>query len=149
MDIQRVNTVHEDFVNLTRRLDAELNRRYGLHQAAYDQHNVIDPMDTAVVGYVTRNPVACGCFREMDPQTVEMKRMYVTDGWRRQGFSVLILQALEAWGLELGYTRAVLETGKGQPEALGLYKKCGYGIMDNYGPYKGLDNSVCMEKRLG
>ena len=56
---------------------------------------------------------------------------------------------LEEWAAELGYTRAVLETGTSQPEAIGLYESIGYHRIDNYPPYVGVQNSVCYEKRLG
>jgi hypothetical protein len=62
--------------------------------------------------------------------------------------SVIVLQALENWSLELGHPIAILETGKGQPEAIGLYNKSGYQVIDNYGPYIGFENSVCMKKVL-
>lgn len=148
MKILRVDNLNADFVSLTKRLDEELNERYGSQQSMYDKHNIIEPIGTAIVGYHGGKPVACGCFKVIDDRTIEIKRMYVVDECRRRGFSVRVLRELEQWGCDLGYSRAILETGKGQPEAIGLYKKCGYGITDNYGPYKGLENSVCMTKPL-
>ena len=50
--------------------------------------------------------------------------------------------------MELGYAAALLETGKRQPEAIGLYRKFGYQIIANYGPYRGMENSLCMQKLL-
>lgn len=149
MKILRTTNSHNDFAALVAQLDAELWARYGDGQAAYDPHNKIDPIDTAVVGYVDDVPVACGCFKEIGTGTVEIKRMFVAASHRRQGLSTSLLQALEGWGAELGYEKAVLETGKGQPEAIGLYRKCGYRVIENYGPYKGMPDSVCMEKRIG
>ena len=35
-----------------------------------------------------------------------------------------------------------------QPEAIALYKKCGYTIIPNYGQYENIANSVCFEKEL-
>lgn len=148
MHILRATNAHADFTRLTARLDAELRRRYGSGQDAYDGHNVIDPMDTAVLAYIDDEAVACGCFKIVDSRTVEMKRMYVDDGYRRQGLGRAVVAALEAWAVELGYTRAILETGKGQPEAMSLYRAMGYAVTDNYGPYVGLENSVCMAKPL-
>lgn len=43
-------------------------------------------------------------------------------------------------------TTVVLETGKGQPEAIGLYQYMGCQVIDNYPPYEEMANSVCMEK---
>ena len=146
--ILRTANTHEHFVFLTALLDQELNARYGKSQSLYDKHNRIDPIDTAVIGYVGGAPAACGCFKPFDFHTVEIKRMYVVQDLRRKGLSSKILQDLENWSRELGYTRTVLETGKGQPEALGLYRKNGYQTIENYGPYKDLENSICMEKSL-
>ena len=49
---------------------------------------------------------------------------------------------------DIGYQFTILETGKGQPEAIGLYLKKGYHITENYGQYKGIENSVCFKKEL-
>jgi hypothetical protein len=43
---------------------------------------------------------------------------------------------------------AVLETGIKQNEAMHLYRKSGYIVIENYGPYKNMPESVCMQKRL-
>lgn len=59
-----------------------------------------------------------------------------------------MLGTLEKWASGLGYSKVILETGKGQPEAIGLYRKCGYKIVENYGPYKGFDHSICMGKAI-
>ena len=72
--------------------------------------------------------------------------MYVSPLHRKKGFALKILSVLEKWAKELGYSTAVLETGKEQPEAISLYKKANYEVTDNYGPYVGIENSVCMKK---
>ena len=60
MIIRRITNTHRDFLTLTRELDAELKGIYGSLQAVYDRHNVLGPIDTAVVGYVNTEPMACG-----------------------------------------------------------------------------------------
>lgn len=144
---KRPNT-HPDFIALTQALDNELNDRYGKAQVAYITHNKIDPIPTAMVAYKDDTPVACGCFKELDTG-VEIKRMFVTPEFRGQGLAAELLKALETWARELGHPHACLETGKKQPEAIRLYQKAGYTLIPNYGPYKGMDNSVCMKKELG
>ncbi len=126
MKIIKTNNADKNFIELTSQLDAELNARYGSKQSEYDKHNKIDPINTAIIGYLGETPIACGCFKNIDNQTIEIKRMYVLKNYRRKGFSIKILQSLEKWGAELGYSKAVLETGKGQPEAIALYNKLGY-----------------------
>ena len=148
MFIRKTTNTHQDFYALTRALDAELTVRYGKTQAVYDKHNVIEPINTALVGYEDDVPVTCGCFKKIDDTTVEIKRMFVALNYRRRGFSSRILGELEAWARALGFSEARLETGKGQPEAIALYAKRGYAVIPNYAPYVGMENSVCMAKTL-
>ena len=148
--MQLVITTNQDeqFVALTRQLDAELRQRYGQQQDLYTPHNRLDLIDTALLGVVDGQAVACGCFKWLDPQIAEVKRMYVHPEWRRRGYSTQLLIALEAWARELGVQRLLLETGLGQPEAIALYHKLGFTPIANDGPYVSLGNSLCMAKTL-
>ena len=148
MVLKQTRTTDQNFIKLISMLDRELNRRYGKQQSAYTPHNQMQQIDTAIVGYLEEQPVACGCFRAVDETTIEIKRMFVHQDFRRRGFSKSLLASLETLGAQLGYCHAVLETGKGQPEAIALYTKCGYTRIENYGPYKTLENSVCMKKSI-
>jgi len=91
-------------------------------------------------------PTVCGCFKVVDERTVEIKRMCMDKDFRGKGYSVLLLQTLEAWAADLEFRKAILETGNKQPKAIDLNKKCGYRVIENYGPYVNMPNSVCMEK---
>lgn len=144
----KTTNLHKDFCALTQALDTELNARYGKEQALYDKHNVIDSIETALIGYEDNLPVACGCFKEIDETTVEIKRMFVQANYRRRGISSRLLWELHTWAEERGFSYAQLETGKGQPEAIALYAKMGYVVIPNYAPYVGMENSVCMRKVL-
>ena len=148
MKILRTNSLDRNFKKLCLQLDNELNQRYDKEQAIYDKHNIIEDNKTVIVGYLHDIPIASGCFKEIDHISVEIKRMYVVPAQRRKGFSTNILCALEKWAKELGYSIARLETGKGQPEAIGLYEKCGYKVTENYRPYIGFENSICMQKEI-
>jgi len=46
------------------------------------------------------------------------------------------------------FAEAVMEIGKNQPEAIQLYQKIGFEVIENYGQYAGIDNSVCMQKTV-
>jgi GNAT superfamily N-acetyltransferase len=92
--------------------------------------------------------VACGALKRFNNDSMEVKRMYVMPEFRGAGLASGLLNSLEAWMLEMGYKRSVLETGKRQPEAIKLYRKQGYRQTSNYGPYQGVENSLCFEKRL-
>jgi GNAT superfamily N-acetyltransferase len=64
------------------------------------------------------------------------------------GLAQSILLELEGWAGDLGYSFSVLETLYKQKEAIALYQKTGYAIVDNYEPYVGLENSICMRKPI-
>lgn len=77
-----------------------------------------------------------------------MSNSGTSPNYRGNGIAKKLMGLLENWAVELGNTKAILETGKNQPEAIRLYKKIGYKIIENYQPYVGNDNSVCFSKEL-
>jgi putative acetyltransferase len=148
IEIRRTNSNHADFVLMVAGLDMDLTERYGDIQKVYDQLNKIGHLHTAVVAYKDNVPVGCGCFKEFDPETAEIKRMFVSKNYRGQGISKMILEELENWALENGFKKVILETGILQPEAIGLYRKSGYENIENYRQYAGVETSICMIKEL-
>jgi len=149
MILKRTNSLDADFKALIKLLDQNLVEINGPIQAAYNQHNLIDFIETVVVAYDDDLPMGCGCFKKFDDQTIEIKRMYTRPIARGKGIASAILSELEAWALETGYTGAVLETGRKHHEAISLYHKSGYADTEKYGPYIDLPESVCMRKSLG
>ena len=146
--LKRTTTADEDFQHLVRQLDHELWNELHEDQATYDQYNKVPDIKTAVLIYDGEQAVACGCFKEFNSTTIEIKRMYVEKPHRGKGLSKMVLQALEAWAKELGYRTAILETSIHFATARLLYETSGYVIIPNYPPYVGLEESVCMGKEL-
>jgi putative acetyltransferase len=148
LTLLRCNSDNPDFKRLVALLDRDLNGRYGDLQSDYDQFNVVELIDTVVVARMDDQAVGCGCFKPFDGDTVEIKRMFVVSDHRGKGIAGRILDELEHWAVESGFSRSVLETGIKQTEAIGLYQKKGYAKIENYGQYIGMENSVCFGKRL-
>jgi GNAT superfamily N-acetyltransferase len=146
--LQRTTSDNEDFRLLIPELDKELLSRYEERQAIYDRHNIIENNQNVIIAYKEEMPAGCGCFKRFDDRSVEIKRMFVKPEYRGQKIAASILQELENWAIELNISGTVLETGIKQPEAIHLYRKSGYIVVENYGPYKGLPESVCMQKHL-
>src|SRR5690349_12952064 len=109
-NIKRTTANDPEFISLTKELDHELWVELKEDQATYDKFNVVSEIQTAVLVDVDGEAVACGCFKSKDERTVEIKRMFVRKKFRGAGISKLILQELEKWAKELGYSFAVLET---------------------------------------
>lgn len=139
---------HKDFSILIAALDKSLWERYPEENQAYWQNNILEINPNVIVIYLNDIAVACGCFKKYDKNTIEIKRMFVSPEARGMGFAQKILQELEQWAIELGFSTSVLETLHKQKEAIGLYQKVGYAIVDNYEPYVGLKDSICMEKKI-
>jgi hypothetical protein len=146
--IKRTTTAHADFQLLVTHLDNELWNELKEDQAQYDQYNKVPDIKTAVILYGANIPIAIGCFKAFDENTVEVKRMFVEKTYRGKGCSKQILNELEKWAVEAGYSHAVLETSIHFIAARSLYTKAGYAIIPNYGQYAGLEESVCMKKDL-
>ena len=146
--IKRTNSEDPDFRNLVRLLDAELSIADGDQHVFYSQFNKIDNIRYVVLVYENNIPTGCGAIKEFGKDVMEIKRMFVSQGKRNKGFATMILMELEKWVSELSCTKCILETGKRQPDAIGLYKKNGYKPIPNYGQYTGVENSVCFQKEL-
>jgi len=148
LNIKRTDSSHKDFINLVRHLDEDLKIRDGDEHAFYDQFNKIQNLQYCLVAYQDETPISCGAIKPFDEQTMEVKRMYVLPKYRGKGIAAKILIELELWAKQLNFSKCILETGLKQPEAIALYKKSGYQITENYGQYKGIENSVCFMKNL-
>jgi putative acetyltransferase len=146
--LKKTTSENQDFTNLVLLLDTDLKIRDGEEHEFYAQINKTAILKNVIVCYENDIAVGCGAFREIDPQTVEIKRMFVLPDYRGKGIASKILSELELWILELNYVQTILETGINQPEAIALYKKSGYSITKNYGQYVNMENSVCMRKVL-
>lgn len=146
--IKRTSSEDSVFINLVKLLDAELAIADGDQHVFYSQFNKIDKIKYVVLVYENEIPLGCGAIKEFGKDVMEIKRMFVSPDKRNKGFATRILIELENWASELSCTRCILETGKRQPDAIGLYKKNGYKPIPNYGQYAGVENSVCFEKVL-
>lgn len=148
LTFNKTDSHHSHFRFLIQELDADLGTRYGEQQSFFNQFNKVDHIHHVIVAYYNQLPVGCGAFKLFEENVVEIKRMYVQPAHRGKGIAVQILQELEQWAKEEGFSATVLETGLNQPEAIRLYEKAGYKRIDNYGPYVGVTISVCMHKAL-
>lgn len=144
----RTTSHHTDFRKMVNALDEDLYRRNGDTQKLYEKYNQIDKIKHAIVIYADNKPVGCGCFKRFDDNTVEIKRMFVLPEMRGKQLAAQLLQELEKWAVEEGFSKAILETGLRQVEAIRLYTVAGYSLTENYGQYVGMEDSICYRKEL-
>lgn len=90
--------------------------------------------------------IGCGALRPIEPDVAEVRRMFVSAAYRRQGVARALLAQLEKRAVKLGYEVLRLETGNRQAPAMALYEACGFERIPAFGPYANDPTSVCFEK---
>lgn len=144
----RTTSDNPDFGKLVAQLDAYLAILDGDDHEFYAQFNKTSLMKNTIVAFENETAIGIGAYKEYDNNTVEIKRMYTLPKFRGKGIASKIIADLERWAKEENYTKAILETGNMQTEAISLYQNLGYTITENYGQYIGVLNSICMKKNL-
>jgi GNAT superfamily N-acetyltransferase len=137
-----------DFIFLIKTFDTFLWERYPELKKDYWGNNLIEFNPNVLIIYLDEKPVACGCFKKYNQNSAELKRMFVSPEARGLGLAQLIIKELEIKAKEQGFEWFLLETLYKQIEAISLYQKMGFEIVENYEPYVGLTNSICMSKSI-
>lgn len=146
INVIKTTSKNPDFVSLIQTFDAYLWDRYPELKKDYWGNNVIEFNTNVFIVYLDEKAAACGCFKEYDKESVELKRMFVLPEARGLGLAQLVIKELEAEAKNQGFKVLILETLYKQNEAINFYQKTGFYIIENYEPYVGLANSVCMSK---
>lgn len=146
--IKRTNAKDPQFIKLVRDLDEFLAVTDGEDHAFYDRFNQLGEIKHALLIFLDDEVIGCGAIKKFGDRCYEVKRMFVVDIHRGNGYAGVILKGLEDWARDLGASSCVLETGVRQKAAVHLYQKSGYSQIDNYGQYVGVQNSICFEKKL-
>jgi GNAT superfamily N-acetyltransferase len=166
MKFVRTDGKNPDFIENCRLLDMDLDRRVGkkIKREKYRQYNQLDEIYEAIVVYdcqpvdsqqVDRQQtgvckaVGGGALRRYDDKNIELKRVFVHQDYQGQGVGSRLVSLLIEWAAELGYQRIILETGELLAESCAVYKKLGFEVIPNYGPYVNMPESLCMAKKLG
>jgi GNAT superfamily N-acetyltransferase len=148
VQVEKTTSENPDFIFLYNTFDTFLWERYPELKTEYWGNNLIEFNPDVIVVYLNEKPVACGCIKKYNIDTAELKRMFVMPEARGLGLAQLVLKELEINAKQKGFSFLVLETLYKQIEAISLYQKFGLEIIENYKPYVGLTNSICMGKSI-
>lgn len=138
-----------EFLSLNSMLDEDYYERFGEIALKYRPYNTLEAVRDFFLAYLDDVCVGCGCMKEYSKDSMEMKRIFVLPKYRRKGIAGQLIQKCEEKARDKGYGKMVLETGVQMPEAIALYEKNGYKLIDNFGDFAGDEVCVCMEKILG
>ncbi len=138
------------FIELCEMLDDNLNEIVGgeKQREQYIQYNTLEDIDDVVLIYDDEVPVACASFKFYDEYTAEVKRVFVRKEYRGKGISKQLMSELEKRAKNKGFLKLILETGAPLIEAMALYKKMNYKVIENFGQYKDMQDSICMQKYI-
>lgn len=150
MEFVRTTGKNEDFIENCRLLDLDLDRRVGrqIKREKYQKFNQLDEIKEAIVVYDEDKPIGGGAIRKYDDETVELKRVFVHNEYQGQGIGSRLVSLLIEWAAQLGYRRMILETGELLSESCAVYKKLGFKVIPNYGPYVDMPESLCMGRAI-
>ena len=150
MDYVRTDGKNEDFIENCRLLDMDLDRRVGrqIKREKYQKFNQLDEIREAIVVYDHGRAVGGGAIRRYDDENIELKRVFVHNEYQGQGIGSRLVSLLIEWAAELGYRRMILETGELLAESCAVYKKLGFAVIPNYGPYADMPESLCMAREI-
>lgn len=150
MDFKRTDGKSKDFIENCRLLDMDLDRRVGkkIQRDKYTEYNQLDKIQEAIVIYENNKLIGGGAIRRYNEEDVELKRIFVHAEYQGRGIGTRLVSLLIEWAYELGYKRIILETGELLAESCAVYKKLGFTVIPNYGPYVNMPESLCMAKDL-
>lgn len=138
------------FVELCNLLDKTLDEIVGnkIDRSKFIPFNTLEDIHDVILAYDDDVPIGCVSFKRYDDDTAEVKRVFVRNEYRGKGISKQLMKMLIERAKDKGYKRMVLETGELLVASMGLYKSIGFYIIENYGRYKNISESLCMEKLL-
>lgn len=150
MEVVFTNGKDKRFIQLCNELDDYLNSVVGKEkqQKQYDKYNVLSDINDVVLLIECGNAISCGSFKEYNAETAEIKRVFVSEVNREKGLGKKVMGILENRAREKGYKKLILETSTSLNKAQNMYRKLGFEYIENYGQYKNMISSVCMEKLL-
>ncbi|MEZ5332210.1 MAG: MarR family winged helix-turn-helix transcriptional regulator [Thermoanaerobaculia bacterium] len=86
----------------------------------------LPPGGLFLLARLREEPVGCGALQLADPETADLKRMWVAPKARGLGLGRRLLAELERRAAALGATTARLDTNRALTEAVALYRSAGY-----------------------
>ena len=148
IDFERTDGKDQKFVDIVQELDQNLHATYNNYGYKYDIDIKVEHLNTVVLASIGDITIGGGCFKPIDAETAEVKRVFVSPYFRGLGVGSGMLEEIISWAKELKFTQLVLETGELQEESIRLFKRNGFLQIDNFGPYIGVRGSICMGRFL-
>ena len=111
-------------------------------------YNLSESISDVLLAYMDGVAVGCAGLKKYNDSDVEIKRVWVEPDYRGRHIATELMDRIEDKAREMGFKRAVLQTRPIMEDAVGLYEKRGYELIENYPPYDKLEGAICMALNL-
>lgn len=156
LTLERVPYADPAVVALTAQVQAYYREVYGAQDdAPLAEEEFALPTGAFLLARLDGEPVGMGGWRTSPgvvalggERAAELRRMYTAPAARHRGVARALLGELERIAAEHGADVMVLSTGARQPDAIALYRACGYVDIAEFGHWAGWDGIVCLGRRL-
>lgn len=114
------------------------------NRTGFIPYNLSGSISDVVIASVDGVDAGCAGLKKYNDTDVEIKRVWVEPEYRGKHIATEMMDMIEHRAREMGFERAVLQTRPIMTDAVGLYEKRGYVLIDNYPPYDKLEGAICM-----
>ena len=118
------------------------------NRRAFVPYNLSEAISDVVIAYFGDRAVGCAGLKAYSASDAEVKRVWVEPAYRRHHIAEELMARIEDKARERGFRRTVLQTRPIMTDAVALYRKLGYSLIDNYPPYDRLEGAICFAKEL-
>ena len=131
---------------LVEELDYGYYKRIGDNLEKYKEYNEFKNPHFVILLLDSKKPIACASYRVCGKDSVEFKRVYVKNDYRKKGIAYRLIKKLENDAIEKNFKYSYIVTGKNNFAAIILYKKLNYKQIPKFGQFKDDETVVCMKK---
>ena len=118
------------------------------NRTGFVSYNASNLIPDVLIAYCDGKAVGCAGLKKYSEDDVEIKRVWVEPDYRGNHIASALMDEIEGKAKEMNYKRAVLQTRPIMKDAVGLYQRRGYSLIENYPPYDELEGAICMAKEL-
>ena len=111
-------------------------------------YNLSESISDVLLAYVDGTAAGCAGLKKYSDNDVEIKRVWVEPDHRGKQIATKMMDRIEEKARMMNFRRAILQTRPIMTDAVGLYERRGYKLIENYPPYDKLDGAICMALSL-
>ena len=120
------------FAELAERFEEGFDPGAGGTAGAAGDASMLPPAGCFLVARLHGMPIGCGGLKEIDGDTAEIKRMWISPDARGLGLAKRLVAALEEQALQRGKKRMILDTNRALTQARALYSRAGYHAIPRF-----------------